>query len=340
MLRTDTGNFNRFLTSLGLLLLIASLFIPYFYFRDTDVLRTSRQDLRGLTASGRTALEARQARSIHLEVPVLVLAALLASGGVAALFLGGRRLRVAQGKEDAAIDRRARREDYEIRQMSTDEVEEKRNEQVREAVDEEAAGAAVPPGTDATAEAGEAPPPLPVPAEEGGDPPMRLRTFEETRRELARIEEDIRVVLEAEKFDTFIYRSGVKIVPESGPRSADLTPRQVNVDGLFEAKNADRPDVALEIKVTRLSVRSLKPRAKMFTDAVLALLARYNQVTGRGVLGWLVVLVPARAERLSARERHHVERHFDQALAGLARCSVVHEDDLDRLPQIFREIFG
>ena len=49
MFRTDTGNFNRFLTSLGLLMILGALLIPYFFFHDTDTLRIPVKELRELT---------------------------------------------------------------------------------------------------------------------------------------------------------------------------------------------------------------------------------------------------------------------------------------------------
>ncbi|HSS33375.1 MAG TPA: hypothetical protein VLL27_08870 [Solirubrobacterales bacterium] len=99
MLRTDTGNFNRFLTSLGLLLLLAAVLVPYFYFHDTDTLRIPVKELNGLTDVGREALETRQRREADLEVWVLGFAAVLTISGITALWLGGRRLRVAQGRK-------------------------------------------------------------------------------------------------------------------------------------------------------------------------------------------------------------------------------------------------
>jgi hypothetical protein len=331
VLRTDTANFNRFLTSLGLLFMVAALVIPYFYFRETGVLRISQGELHGLTPSSRGTLEARQERIGDLEIPAVVVSALLAFGGATALVFGGRRLRVAQRKEDEAIDRRAKREDYEIQELSTDEVEEKRTEQAREAVGEEAAG---------EAESAASPAAPPRIDEEGlPTPPTRYLSVKDTRLEIARVEEKMNAVLEGEGFEKFRYRHGVRIVPEGSPRQADVSPRQAEVDALFSAEDPDRSDIALELKVTRLGVRSLKSRVRAFTDPMLALLSRYNRVTGRGVMGWLLVLVPEGAERLSPRERVNVELHFEQGLAGLGRCTVLHEDDLPRLPEIFRNNF-
>jgi hypothetical protein len=347
VLRTDTGNFNRFLTSLGLLCLIAAFLVPYFYFRDTDILELSKGELRELTPSARDSLEARQHRIGDLELPVVGLSIVSAFAGLGLLVMGGRRLRVAQDKEDAALDRRAKREDYEIEKLSHDEVEKKRDEQAREAADAEAAGAA---DEEAAVDTGRAAPVYPpaekdekpwVALDEDGleTPPSRLRTPRQARVEIARIEERLQGILAGAEFDRFDYQAGVKIVPEPiGPRRPDPSPRQVEVDGLFEAKGR-RPDVAMELKITRLNSRSLKGRVRIFTDGILGLLARYNQVTGREVVGWLLILIPRGAPRFTEQERKNVETHFEQALAGLGRCTIVHEDGLELVPLVFQEIF-
>lgn len=316
MLRTDTGNFNRFLTSLGLLLLLAALLIPYFYYRNTDVLRISQEELQSMTISASQSVEARQRRIADLEVPVAVFSILLGCGGVAALILGGRRLRTAQSKEDEAIDRRAKREDYEIRNLSTDEVEEKLDEQAREA-------------------ASEASVPAPVLQEEGaGAPPLRLRTPGEARLEIARVEESLRQSLEGYESERYGFRAGVKIVSESRGSPP------LSIDGLFEGRSSGRPDVALELKVTRLTVRGLQYRARMFVDPLLALLARYKQLTGRTVLGWLVVVIPEGSERKPDDERGNIALTFEREMAGLGKCVVINEAELELLPRIFGANFG
>lgn len=341
MFRTDTGNFNRFLTSIGLLMVAGALVIPYFYFRDTDSLLVSRSELRALTPTAREALETRQGRVADFEGPILGLVALLAIGGVASMVLGGRRLRIAQGKEDAAVDRRAQREGYEIQQLSKDEVEEKRDEQAREVVrdgpdepkeDGEVSSGDGPGIPGRPGESRQRAPAAPVEAEyRGSGFASGISTrLTRTRAEIARIEERAGAILREGAGDSYPYLSDVKIV--SGRR-------RVSIDGLVKAKKENRPDVLIELKVV-MALRGLRGRARMYTDEMLALLARYEDVTGRGGLAWLILVVPENSEGEPTVPLRQLEEEFTDMLVGLGRCSVVEERELDLLPERLREILG
>jgi hypothetical protein len=331
--RADTGNFNRFLTSIGLLLIAGALLIPYFYFRDSETLQITKAELRDLTPTAQEALERRQRRSADLEVPVLALSILLVGGGISALFFGGKRLRIAQGKEDDAIERQARREDYEFQQLSVDEVEIKRDEQAREAVWEDKAAEPEPEtkkveGPAPTMPTTRQPQPSAV---AGGSPPRNLADvrYRQMREDIARIEEKTKQVLEQIQLDRFEYFSELQIVQAGGRR-------RVRVDGLFRAKVASQPDITLELTVTRIP----QSRARLDADRLLAHLVRYREMTGREALGWLLIVVPEGEDSGDERDWSELEEKYTDLLAGLGRCSTVREQDLDELPDRFTAIFG
>jgi hypothetical protein len=328
--RTDTGNFNRFLTSIGLLLLAAALLVPYFYFRDTDVLRISESQLQRLTPTARAALVRRQRRSADLEEPVLILSAFLASGGIVALIFGGKRLRLAQRKEDEAIDRKARREDYEIEKLSAEEVQQRRDEQAREEVEEAQEGPVDPKR--------QGPAPQPLPAEER-PPASRPRVapaglqYQQRRAEIERVEEKTRLALEGSEFDSFEYLSEVRILKDVAGRQS------ISLDGLFESAKPNQPDVVMELKVVRTEIKTLMSRVRIFSDELLALVTRYKAFTGEDALGWLVLVVTDSVEPDPASEVQIRER-FDGMMAGFGRCTLIREHQLDALPVRFKEIFG
>jgi hypothetical protein len=327
MPRADTGNFNRFLTSIGLLLIAGALLIPYFYFRDSEALQVTRAELRKLTPTAREALERRQHRSADLEIPVIAFSILLFGGGVAGLLFGGKRLRNAQGKEDDAIERQARREDYEFQRLSADEVEVKRDEQAREAVRESR-------GEEAAPSAGRDDEPVPQKSEPQRVP-LKPRNpadgrYQQMRQEIARIEDKTKQVLEQLQLERFDYFSELEIVQAGGRR-------RVSVDGLFKAKAPNQPDITLELVVARMPQR----RASLDADQLLARLVRYREMTGRNALGWLLFVIP-REEGTGDEEPNwrELEKRYEDRLVGLGKCSIVRESDLDELPRRFTAIFG
>jgi len=64
--RPDSQSFTKFLISAGALLIVAAVVVPAFALRDTDVLEVSRDELKGLTATGRTEIERRQSIATDL----------------------------------------------------------------------------------------------------------------------------------------------------------------------------------------------------------------------------------------------------------------------------------
>jgi hypothetical protein len=324
--RADTGNFNRFLTSIGLLLIAGALLIPYFYFRDSEALQVTRAELRELTPTAREALERRQGRSADLETPVIAFSLFLFGGGVAALYFGGKRLRYAQGKEDDAIERQARREDYEFQLLSADEVEVKRDEQAREAVRESRREEPAPPAKTDEAPAPRESMPQRVPAKNRNPADVR---YQQMRQEIARIEEKTKQVLEQLKLERFDYFSELEIVQAGGRR-------RVSVDGLFKAKAANQPDITLELVVARMPQR----RASLDADQLLARLVRYREMTGRNALGWLLFVVPRQEGPEDEPNWRELEEKYGDRLVGLGKCSIVRESDLDELPGRFTAIFG
>jgi hypothetical protein len=320
VLRTDTGNFNRFLSSLGLLLLLGALLIPYFYFHDTEVLRVPVSELEGLTPIAREALESRQQRTRDLETWVLVFSGVLAGGGIALLWFGGRRLRIAQKKEDAAIDRKARRDDFEIEQLSQAEVEEKREEQARESAAE---------GTSTEQ-------PSPSGEIERSQIPLAggvQATLSDSRVAVERIETGARTALEAESYHSYRFRYEVKTVTRTPTKR-----RELRLDGLFQSQERKRPDVILELKVVRRT-RFIQPRLRNFADGVLALVARYGQISHRETIGWLVIVLPHESEPIELDERRQLEDRANDSLIGLGKATVVNESELQSLPRRFSRLF-
>jgi hypothetical protein len=318
MFRTDTGNFNRFLTSLGLLMLLGALVIPYFYFGDTDTLRVPAHELNKLTPVAREALETRQRRNRDLEIWILGFAAALALGGIGSLWFGGKRLRRAQKKEDAAVDRKARRDDVEIQQMSQSEVAEKREEQARESAQEDERGR-----PEGAARPAETQPRRPAAA------PGSSQTLRDSRASIERIENAVRATLENSDFASYKFYYEVKTV--SGGQ-------QLRMDGLFRPENPEMKDVVFELKVVR-QTRMIQARIRNFADMLLALISRYHQMAPVEAVGWLVIVVPDGVEPMTLGERRRLEDQATDSLAGMGKVTVAHESEIRNLAASFRQLF-
>jgi hypothetical protein len=334
MLRPDTGNFNRFLTSVGLALMAASLIIPYFYFRDTGTLQIPRTELRALTITARDAIENRQHRVAQFETPILIFAGLLLVGGGAAVCMGGRRLLIAQRKDDDAVDldRQVRREEYEVRHQSPEEIASSRDRQAKEAVVEESLaedsavqGPLRADGPEASEEDD---------LEERVDGERHHGTLAQTRAEIARVEETTQEVLRGAEFKRFRFLSEVRIFTDASGG------QDVTLDGLFEAKVPNQFDIALDLRAVNVSVGFLPARFEAFSDQMLAQVARYKQVTGKEALGWLLIVLSRAAEPPSPPARRAVQREFNMRLGGLGRCTVLSETELNDLPNRFNQLFG
>lgn len=290
--------------------------MPYFYFHDTDVLRVSQKELHSLTPVGREALEARQRRSADFEVPVLSLGGVLALGGLAALWIGGRRLRTAQDKEDEALERQAKRDEVEIRQLSESEVEAKRKAEARESAPETAGE---------QADAGRTP--------RDGRPrpsgPGRAQDMARSWEAIVRIEGAIRDAFEATGTEAYDFRQEVKVTGRS---------QAVQLDGIFRAHSRYGRDVVLELKVTRQS-RTLLKLIRSSADQLIAQIARYRDISSRDAVGWLVVVIPADVEEFNLQERRRLEDRVTHSLAGHGKGSIIREQDIAHLPRHFADLF-
>lgn len=207
--RADTTSFNRFLTSLGLLLLVVALIGPFLYFHDTSLLRFPRKEMAQLTDQGRNAMKRRQEATITMEKPVLIGAGLLVLAGCVCVGVGGWRLWKLQVKEDAALDRQALLESGRINQQSEREKQKRREEQAREAV---------------------------------AGPDGGKLDLAESRMAVGRTENRLGEVLTQDEFPPFDFYSEVTVAGEDGSG-------QIAIDGLFHASGKGSPDVVLEQKL-------------------------------------------------------------------------------------------
>lgn len=297
MPRADIANFNRFLTSLGMLLIAVALICPYFYFHNNDPLLVSTKELRGLTISERETIVGRQHTIAWLEAPILGASLALLIGGGICLVVGGRRLHATQLKEDKAMDRQALREEAAIEDQTEDEREDRLNMQAREAAKSQDASKHV--------------------------------DFQQSRRVVDRAEERLDESLQGEDFGPYEFLADVKIV---GGRPE----HQIAIDGLFSANLQGIPDVLLQ---RRPVLYNPERRTTRYGDTMLALLARYRQLTGKEVVGWLVIILSHQAKSLSPIAREGLRAEFDRALAGLGHATVLDEDQLNAAPARFRELF-
>lgn len=136
--RFEFGQFHKFLVSLGLVLCLVALAVPWFVLRESDALRVSSEELEGLTAIGRATIERKQ-EGLHALVVIwpYVSTGLLVFGS-AFVALGLTRWRTRQAVLDRMEDlSRAKLED-EVRQLTPAEVDRKIERESAEASREEA----------------------------------------------------------------------------------------------------------------------------------------------------------------------------------------------------------
>lgn len=317
MPRPETGSFNRLITSIGLLLLAAALVIPYFYYRSTDVLEISRDELRDLTPTSQSVIESRQTHVSELQPYVLPVAGMLIVGGIIFLSWGGVRLRGAQDRDDREAEARAIAAEAGLRDLTPEEKEEKLAEDVEPESTQEAAATEPPPRATA-----------PVPAPQTGAKPLDPRTTMEQQRrervEAARtIERSISKVLSDAQLAGYRFRPQVAV-------------GKLKLDGLFISEEKDRPDVLLEIRV---GARMIHP---MMQDRVLARIARYEAERARVCRAWFVVVVSG--EERDARYRNTSEmralnQRLDDNLEPLGAATVVREEEIFRLDAFFADRF-
>lgn len=311
MLRPDTGNFNRFLTSLGLLLLAAALIVPYFYFQNTETLRIPAAELRELTKTGRETLEGRQDAIETLETWVVGFSVGLGVVGLGLLIFGGRRLRHAQASEEEEDELRKTRARAEIRRMSPEQVEDKRDAQAREELVEPEEAA--PPATRPPAQ----------PRDESGLRNLGDVRYRQRRDAIARIEAKAVQIFDTAKFESHAFFGNI-MVSAAGGDSLEL-------DGLFEARDVDvHRDVVMELKLAPVK------RGQIYTESLFAAIARYRAITERQAFGWLVLVVPA--EEPADGDTAITAARLTNRLAPAGLATVIQEQELDELPTRFQSI--
>lgn len=325
MLRTDTGNFNRFLTSLGLLLLVAALVIPYFYFRNTDILTIPTSDLRAMSSRGRDAVLGRQSAIADLEPWVVGGASLLALSGFVLLVLGGARLKAAQESEDEETELRKDRARLEMNSLSPEERAEKVVEKARE-------GQQTEPGAQAlTPKEATRPHDANRDTETQAGHPTVGEDLRRRREAVERIENAIDEAFQTSTVPTHRLKLQVKI---------SSTVDAIQLDGVFKARDEGQPDVVLKTRVV-FDPSFIPKTARMVADELIAQSSRYQAMTHRAAEGWLVAIVPAESEgNLKPKTLDEATKSLNAALGILGKASVVREAKLDDLPLLFATHFG
>jgi len=304
MPRPDTGNFDKFLTSLGLLLLGAALVVPYFFFNNTDTLMVPAKQLDALTEVGRAALLDRQHSIVWLEPVIAAASVAIGLGGLVMVVIGALRLRAAQRGEDEESTLRRRRARLEVEEMSPAEREERASEQAKVEVGEEDREV-------------EELPRLSV------DPDFRASA-------IARISTGVANVFRGESLGAFNFRPQVRIGTKD---------REIRVDGVFEDAGSRR-DVVMKLRVSP-SLDSLKKSERNTTNELLTTLVGYTSLTGQVGEGWLVVVIPMESvQAIWPTELEAVKATLQSSVDQLGKVSIIHERHIDQLPGEFERLFN
>jgi hypothetical protein len=307
MPRTDTGNFDRLLTSLGLVLLGAALVIPYFFFGSTDTLEVPVRELREMTEAGRSSLLRRQETIVSLEPWVAAASIFLAAVGLLLLVAGAFRLRGAQAREDEEGELRRTRARLEVEEMSPAEKAAKVSEQAEREVEEE-----------------ERVRPLP--------PAPRAPTLHSSRLRadaIARVTSRIGRVFANRDLGDYSLKPQLRIGSAS---------EEIRLDGVFESAGGS-PDVILKIRLSS-DPSLLRKNAMHMANDLLDTISRYRGLTARGAVGWMVVVVPAEAAPdFGTGVRSWAIEPLATALHPFARLTVIGEGELGALPARFAELF-
>jgi hypothetical protein len=234
---------------------------------------------------------------------------------------GGRRLRSAQASEDKEIERRAKREDFEFQQLSSEEVDEKRDEQAREAMSEG--------GSDDRPEPPKAEPTAPTPAAPQHPPTRSQPSYRESRDAVTRIEEKVKMVLKEGQIGRYEFAADLKIIGNDA--------QQLRLDGLFTPGFDGGQPVVLELK---LAPRRFPVPTRMLLDSTLSQLVRFNAMTGRSAVCWLLLAMPEGAEQVPDEEIERAERRLTSGMFGLGRATFVDEANLSQIPQLFVQRFA
>jgi len=315
MFRPDAGNFNRFLTSLGLLLLAAALAVPYLYFKNLATLEITRGELAGMTRVGRQAIVARQQAVVNLEPWVIGLAAFSAGGGLVLVVIGGHRLKRAQESEDEEGRLRRDRTRLEMKKMSPSERAEALSEKEMAEKERLRLVTASPYKEQVKSPSDKGSVVVPVPTRQ-----------ESIARALNRLGE---VFSDDEPFS---HRLKLQVSLRSVTDS-------IRVDALFEAVVDQLPDVLLDLQVSnpRFIEKSVRNRA----DDLIAKLSRYKNMSRRETQGWLVVVIPEELEGEGSPDSlEQAERRLRGAVGDFGSATIVNERSMGLLPNLFRYEFS
>jgi hypothetical protein len=318
--RTDTGNFNKFLTSLGLLLLGAALAIPYLYFRNTESLTIPARDLDHMTETGKNAIIGRQDAIIALEPWVVGVAVLLGALGLGLLIVGGAHLRSAQKSEDEESELRRIRARLEVEEMSPDEQAEKNTEQAETEVEQERRSAVEVGGQ---ARGGDVAQPEATALTWTSDPRRRATV-------IARISGEVERAFRGRDIGSYELKWQVRIGSLND---------QLRLDGVFESADAHLQDVVLKIRVSSDPIL-LRKTGRNIVNELVATLGRYQALTGRRSQGWLLAVVPEESDRMLDSNASAAADLLRIALNPFGEATLISERDLETLPDIFSKFFG
>jgi hypothetical protein len=298
--RPDTQTFTKFALSVGIFLLIAALVVPGLILNDTGVLQISRRELSSYTTAARTELERRQriARTAGHVAPFAGIFFLILGGGLIAY--GAPRLK----RQEDAGEERSSAELAKLRSEIRPQSEAEQKERLQESVEEELR-------TEPRSE----------PRSRTGVPPSSPAAGE-SRNEFMRlaIEVEKRVLDQIAKSAPPEYDFQQQIVmrdPASHRSSLAL-------DGLLVSRTDRLPDVVVEIKVARASLRN---NSRNRIDEAAAILMRYRAQVPRRAITWLIIVATL---PITAEDRAFVT-HQASALRGDIRVSLVSLDEISEL---------
>jgi hypothetical protein len=307
----DSQSFTRLTTSLGLLFCALAIAVPALILRDSGVLRISQRELSGLTPVARQELERRQRLSRDLGEKAWPLGAGFALVGLALLVYSLPRLR----KQEAKLERRS---DLELEQLLGQQGEAERDEILtREAREEVLASAAASLPDDGSVgetnvgnhiDRGEGEPAARVPN------PDLMAALEAS---LAAVKGDVQQIEDAvlDRLEAIVPRwFRMRRFPRVGT---------LRLDALLSSEVDQLPDVVVEVKA--LSDRELGPRARDAADRGIALAARYQALTGRSALAWVIVVLSTDAQPALS------DAPVGTDLPDTVEVSVIRRDELDRL---------
>jgi|SRR5580700_1591640 hypothetical protein len=306
-LRPDTQNFNRLLVSLGLVAIVLAVTVPWLLYRDTGVLTISRGEMSTLTASARDSLSQRQHTIQAIQTGLPWFSGTLVLIGLGLLIWGAIRMKEAQGWEDREQQARTKQHEASIESQTQQERQKHLDEEATEQLLAEAQAAA-----------------------EQHQPPKAVALRPEVEDKLQRPREaSVNMMRRIE--DAVLARIS-ELLPNGYRLKVQVkvqSPLELGVflDGLIEAPNPDEPDVIVEIKMRANPSHSA---SRMAADQLLAAMSRYEAVTGKRCVGWLIVVFTGDRQAWS-RFRSITKDDLSRLLPSGARATLVIDSELDSL---------